>query len=317
MDIKIGCDPEFFLKKDGKFVSAFGMVEGTKANPLPVPNGAVQVDGMALEFISDAGTTSEEFLGNINSVMKNFRDIIAEEYEFVFSPVAEFGAEYIASQPPEAKILGCDPDYNAYTGLANPKPNGEVPFRTASGHIHIGWTENEDPLHPEHFEACRMLTKQLDHVLGIGEQFWDDDTVRKQMYGALGAFRPKPYGVEYRVLSNAWLRDDRLIEFIFDTVKLATEQLLDGETYYPPKSLAAPKFGVHDSYAYFKDRTTRTKVKHKAALVDSVFYPRYHTLRYGSVSMSIQKKAQEYMDAYGGSIDLWIDTARKELGEAV
>ncbi len=271
MEIKIGCDPEFFVKKDGKYVSAYGLVAGTKANPLRVEKGAVQVDGMALEFNIDPATTSEEFLGNIKSVMQNFREMIPEEYTFAFDPVADFGKEYIDAQPIQAKMLGCDPDYNAYTGLANPKPDGEVPFRTASGHIHIGWTEDEDPLHPEHFEACCMLVKQIDYSIGRAEKFWDKDEIRKKLYGAPGAFRPKSYGVEYRVFSNAWLKDDNLIRFVFDGIKHVTTQLLDGTSHFG-KNKKPPSYGFSYDFDFIK-RNFNSDITH--GVVKNIIRPAF------------------------------------------
>ena len=50
MNILIGADPELFVKKDGVVVSGHDLIQGTKADPFPVQDGAVQVDGMALEF---------------------------------------------------------------------------------------------------------------------------------------------------------------------------------------------------------------------------------------------------------------------------
>ena len=51
-NVCIGADPELFLKKNGKFHSAYGTIPGTKRKPYPVPGGAVQIDGMAQLWIS-------------------------------------------------------------------------------------------------------------------------------------------------------------------------------------------------------------------------------------------------------------------------
>lgn len=229
----IGCDPELFVKgADGKHVSAYNMIPGNKREPYRVNNGAVQVDGMALEFNIDPASNAETFDNNISVVMDSLRQMVPENLEFDISPVAFFEEEYMASQPLEATELGCEPDFNAYTGTKNPRPNGSVPFRTASGHIHIGWTEGMDPHDPDHFEACCMLTKQLDVFLGLTAPLWDGDIVRRQLYGQLGSFRPKPYGVEYRVLSNAWLKHPELRKVVFSMAKLAFDLLVAQKRLY-------------------------------------------------------------------------------------
>ena len=63
--ITIGCDPEFFVKENNKFVNAHGLIEGTKDFPQLVNKGAVQVDGMALEFNINPAKNSKEFVSNI------------------------------------------------------------------------------------------------------------------------------------------------------------------------------------------------------------------------------------------------------------
>ena len=232
-EVTIGADPEFFVAKGGKVVSAYGLIPGDKKNPLKVKNGAVQVDGMALEFNIDPAKNYKQFDENITSVMGQLRQM-TEGYEFKIEPVAEFGKKYIDEQPQKAKELGCDPDYNAYTGVQNPVPDGDRGFRTASGHIHIGWKKlgdkdwpNEiDPMDPGHFAACCALTKTLDAYLGIYSLAWDSDVKRRELYGAPGAFRPKPYGMEYRVLSNKWLDNPDLRAFIYGNTVRAFNDLL-------------------------------------------------------------------------------------------
>jgi len=232
MQILIGADPEVFMRKDGKFISAHGAVKGDKKNPFKVDKGAVQVDGMALEFNIDPASTADEFVDNITSVMATLQSLVPD-FELVADPVAEFGLEYILAQPEEAKELGCDPDFNAWDdGKPNPKPNGDRSFRTGAGHVHIGWTNDMDINDPHHREACIMLTKQLDYYLGLGSLLYDGDAKRRTMYGAAGAFRVKPYGVEYRVLSNAWLKSPNLMRWVFETTQQAVKDLFEGKAAY-------------------------------------------------------------------------------------
>lgn len=236
IEFKIGADPEFFVKKFGKLHSAHGLIPGTKEAPFKVPKGAVQVDGMALEFNIDPANDYTQFEDNMTTVMDSIMGMIPG-YEVFVEPVADFGLEYIQSQPKEASELGCSPDFNAYTKMANPRPNADTPFRTASGHVHIGWTTEAVDINNEgHLEACRALTKALDVYLGIPSLAWDNDDRRRSLYGAAGAFRPKPYGMEYRVLSNKWITQPHLRKLVYfntmDAIKATFDNPDVGDTRF-------------------------------------------------------------------------------------
>ena len=231
MKILIGADPELFVKKGDKFISAYGMIKGDKKNPQPVRNGAVQVDGMALEFNIDPAATEEDFLFKVEDVMDQLKAMVPE-FEVVAVPVAEFGAEYIASQPLKAKELGCDPDFNAWEEAENRPLNAELPFRSASGHVHIGWTDKADIRGGEHIGMVRSLVKQLDFFLALPSVIFDEDQKRRELYGKAGAFRPKTYGLEYRTLSNKWLTSKGLMSLVYRNIHEAVNQLVAGETMY-------------------------------------------------------------------------------------
>lgn len=230
-----GADPEIAITHQGKLVSAYGLIPGDKVNPFPVTNGKVQVDGMLLEFNIDPASDNKTFQRNLTVVMEQLKRM-TPNHEFFKGCVAEFGEEYIESQPEEAKELGCMPDFNAYTGKENPRPNANAPFRTAGGHIHIGWRkigdpkwpDKIDPMNPGHFEACCNLTKVLDLYLGIPSLVWDRNIKRRTLYGAPGCFRPKEYGMEYRSLSNEWLFHESTRELVFhNTMEAITELFRD------------------------------------------------------------------------------------------
>lgn len=234
LNILVGADPECFVRFKGKkqFQSAHGLVQGDKKNPQKVKGGAVQVDGMALEFNIDPAKNEREFVENITGVMKIMGDMVPK-YELVAVPVANFTDRVMKAQPKEALELGCEPDFCAWNGgQANPRPNGDVNFRTGAGHVHIGWTENQDIGDPGHMEACIMATKQLDFYLGLGSLIYDQDSKRRTMYGAAGAFRPKSYGVEYRVLSNAWLQSQELMAWVYRTTIKGINDLFEGKVGY-------------------------------------------------------------------------------------
>lgn len=237
LEILLGADPEVFMLKDAVFHSAHGAIKGDKKNPFKVNKGAVQVDGMALEFNIDPAKNADEFVQNLTTVMAILKEMVPG-YDLAAVPVAEFDEAYIAAQPAEALELGCEPDYNAWNnGAANPRPNAKVNFRTGAGHVHIGWTNDADINDPDHMSACIALAKQLDYYLGIPSLIWDDGVKRRTLYGAPGAFRPKPYGMEYRVLSNAWLRSEDLMRWVFNTTNKAVQDLFQGNGAFNNEAL--------------------------------------------------------------------------------
>lgn len=256
LQILVGADPEIFMFKDGKPISAHNMIPGDKKHPHKVPFGAVQVDGLALEFNIDPAKDEHEFVNNLTAVMATLKEMVPG-YDLRAIPVAEFGAKYLSEQPQEALELGCEPDFCAWTnGGVNPRPNGAADFRTGAGHVHIGWTNDVDPHDPQHMEACVMAAKQLDWALGLGSLMFDQDKKRRTLYGAAGCFRPKPYGVEYRTLSNAWLQSKELMAWVFRVTTKAMQDLAEGKAYgklgSEAQTLIAGDYGAGTVNTYFK-----------------------------------------------------------------
>lgn len=228
MNILLGADPEVFVRRGGLPFSAYGMIAGTKIAPFKVDKGAVQVDGNALEFNIDPAEDEQQFVHNIETVLNRLQSMIPRDCHIDIVPSIEFDWDHLKSLPPEALELGCDPDYNAWTGDPNPRPNGETNLRTASGHVHIGWGKGFDTQSPEHNRDCHAIVKQLDFFLGIPSVLLDKDTKRRSLYGCAGAYRPKPYGAEYRVLSNFWLTRPELTQWVYRQTRLAVEHLMNG-----------------------------------------------------------------------------------------
>lgn len=242
MDVRIGCDPELFVrdKTTQTFVCAEGLIPGEKRDPFKVEHGAVQVDGTAVEFNIDPASTRVEFVGNVCRVYDQLSKMVKaknENYELVPTPIAHFEKKYFTTLSKKALELGCDPDWNAYTGEPNPAPDpGKGMFRTASGHVHVGWMDGDnDPKNPDYIRLCCDIVKQLDWFVGYPSLWFGDcreESGRRKLYGKAGCFRPKVYGLEYRTPSNTWLRDPKLIRYVYDQTKAAIDSYKDG--YYLP-----------------------------------------------------------------------------------
>lgn len=228
--ILVGADPEFFVKKGDNFISAHNFPCGTKDKPRKTEHGAVQVDGMALELNVKPSFTRGGFVTAFRGCVFDLDQIVREwdkEAYLVAESVAPFSLTYMNGLPPKATALGCEPDFNAYTMEVNPTPQVETPFRTGAGHIHIGWAENQEGM--EHFFKCATLVKQLDYTIGLRTLLFDAEPRRRMLYGKAGAFRPKDYGVEYRVPSNAWCKSEELAAVMYDGVIRAIDLLNEGK----------------------------------------------------------------------------------------
>lgn len=230
MNLKFGADPEVWISHNGKIIPAIGIIPGTKEEPFGVDCGAVQRDGLAAEFNIHPAETRDEWLHNIKTVYGQLDKFVKEanpEFELLATPVAHFDLKEFREYPMESKILGCDPDFNS-TGRVNRNPSRKIftkPLRTASGHVHVGWTEEQDARHPKHFEICRRLAQVISdrHAVPVTE----DELERLKYYGMGGSFRPKSYGVEVRSFSNLWLNSDESILKVFDDVKRTTEEFFE------------------------------------------------------------------------------------------
>jgi len=222
MNILIGCDPEVFLRdrNTGEFVSAAGFFPGTKSEPFKVDCGAIQVDGTALEFNITPADTETDFFNNVRTVYTQMEKMVhAANPNWVIdaTPVATFTENTWKSIDDSAKVLGCDPDYRSSDGRVNLNPIellNNLPIRTGSGHIHLGWSKDENPQAPEHFEDARFIAHGF-YNSRIFDARTDDERTRLRYYGHSGSFRPKSYGVELRMPSNLWLKSERLIKDVF------------------------------------------------------------------------------------------------------
>lgn len=252
MEVLVGADPELFVwdKVGQRYVSGHDLCPGTKENPFKVEGGAVQVDGLALEFNIDPAKSLDEFEKRIFGVRKQLEDIVGDGYELRAVPSVEFDKEYYDSLPDDIKKVGCDPEFDAYTEeVREPVPSGNI--RCGAGHIHVGWRDDADIKSPNHRADCFTLAKQFDHYLGVYSRYWDFDKQRVVSYGRPGGCRIKTYGVEYRTLSNAWLNDPELVKFVYSQTITAVNDLFKG--WWAPDKVPDPIGAYIQGNAYFSE----------------------------------------------------------------
>jgi len=218
----IGSDPEVFIqdKKTNKFISAVGKIGGTKEKPLSIDfkGNKLLEDNVAVEFNT---AVAQDYITFKKMVYYNLESInnMLPDYNISKVSAAIFTDDELNT--PQAQLFGCEPDYNAWTQKKNKKPFSEnANLRSAGGHIHIGsLIAIKDPI---------KLVKACDLFLGIPSILMDPDSQRRELYGKAGAYRKKPFGVEYRTLSNFWIFSEETILWVYTQVSKALTFVADG-----------------------------------------------------------------------------------------
>jgi hypothetical protein len=218
--LTIGADPEMFLysETEEKFVPVCGLVGGTKKEPIPVTKEghSLQEDNVMVEYTIPPCNTRQEFIDNIIFMKNHINDTILKPKGLISKCIASAKFAFEDLQSDQALEFGCQPDFNAYTFEPNVVNREDILLRTSGGHIHIGYN---NPSFPKNIE----IVKALDLFVGLPSILLDTDTERRKMYGKAGAYRIKPYGVEYRVLSTFWTDNEKLIAWAFDSVQQAID----------------------------------------------------------------------------------------------
>jgi len=231
----IGCDPEFFLRqrKSGKMICAIPFIKGTKYKPENLPSGAgnIQRDNVAVEFATNPAIGSEDFISKIQQTLTDVKDRIPKDCELLAEPSAHFLQDQL--EHPDAQAFGCSPDFDAWTITENEAPHLEDPtFRSCGAHIHVGHQKGDGNEFLLDFDGKIQLIRTMDAVHGIIATILDNSknaNARRQLYGKAGAHRPKEYGVEYRVLSNFWLKSPELVMLIYNLTKDTVKLVRDGK----------------------------------------------------------------------------------------
>lgn len=208
---QIGADPELFvMRKDGTSLPIFGLVGGTKEEPMPLFPGndklkgfAYQEDGAALEFNVPPTGRYDQFVGNIDAAMEALKTQLLAPKGLRIVNARDISLTREHLQHPLAQSIGCLPDHYAYDEKL---PNyRRTPFeavelgnrRYAGGHIHVAYNKAAVP--------PNIFAQYMDVFVGLSTVNLDKQEGRRKFYGLPGLYREKPYGIEYRTLSNFWL----------------------------------------------------------------------------------------------------------------
>jgi len=228
--VVFGCDPEFFFAtKSGKIVGSEKVI----------PSGGLPFEGRLLYDTGRGSYIQDGVQVEINPQAKGCRGNLGNEIGVAFRTlrkhlegmdgltvsfrsVVEVDKEELASLSEKSRILGCQPSLNIHDKAATIAVNPAT-FRTrsAGGHVHMGLNTHLIP------HAVRLVPI-LDVLLGNTCVLIDRDPLaaeRRKVYGRAGEYRLPKHGLEYRTLSNFWLRSYQLMSFVMGLVRLSNHVL--------------------------------------------------------------------------------------------
>lgn len=239
--MRLGADPEVFLQStDGVPRSAIGYIGADKWNPMQIPDMpqgfTLQEDNVSLEYGIPPASSSEEFQHHIRAVMQKSLEFVPglsfSNLSCIIFPDSEM-------ENPLAHMFGCEPDFDAWALATNPKPQPPHPnMRSAGGHVHV--ETSLDPI---------LVVRAMDVFLGVPSTLMDKGEDRKQLYGKRGAHRRKSYGVEYRTLSNFWIFEDRLVDWVWRNTQRALEAVAQGRRFEEDDELIRRAINDNDKEA--------------------------------------------------------------------
>ena len=227
-----GADPELMLvSPEGELTSAIPLISGTKKAPLAVAGGAVQRDNVMAEFNVNPSHTLEEFTDNMRQVLGELSQMVAPN-RLTVRASGHFSDKELDHE--EARVFGCDPDFNSWSMRMNLFDNTSAmnSLRSAGGHWHVGYKDETKEMLEDPYGKAEVI-KMLDIFQGVPSILLDQDEtapLRRSLYGKAGAHRPKPYGVEYRALGNFWVTSPLLVDLMYRLSDVAVRLCGEGES---------------------------------------------------------------------------------------
>lgn len=230
----LGCDPEFFFVRKG------GEVIGSeKVLKTPVASGAAKfvMDGVQVELNPCPHSCREGLGGEISLAFRALKLHLekAGDIEASFTTVVEVDKKELDTLSDRAKVFGCAPSLNAYGRAPSVTLDAEkYRKRSAGGHIHLGIST---AAYPWMKGTLPRLVPLLDIFLGNTCVLLDRDPEaieRRRVYGRAGEHRLPAHGLEYRTLSNFWLRSYQLTSFVMGVARQTTNIFAHGLYYTQP-----------------------------------------------------------------------------------
>lgn len=251
LSLSFGCDPEFFFRDANGVVGAenilpasgleynpgsLGKTDGANTVKGQMLNSKIIIDGVQAE-LNPRPNTCRANLGNeisccFQKLVEHMKD--KKQVSVDFSQTVSLTEEDFDKLSDNSKKLGCMPSKNAHNNgrVGKITVNPDVyRTRSAGGHIHCGNAYEKSSYAKEDYEKSNdvlqnpvRFVEMLDILVGNTCVLLDRDPgniERRKVYGKAGEFRTPPHGVEYRTLSNFWLKSYQLMSLVMGLTRHA------------------------------------------------------------------------------------------------
>lgn len=236
----LGADPELFLARGGKVIGAERVIPQTgidfNSHHLNPAHGAssygkIVLDGVQAEINynpSQASQCRQTFSTLTMAAMIALNQFLKSDKKFegitlyTLGSVIDMDEDELQALSPNARMVGCQPSFNYFDKGATIEID-MLTYRTrsAGGHIHFGLLNTYGP---KIMDMRKDLVPLCDIFMGLISVLVDRDprmSERRQLYGLAGEYRLPKHGLEYRTLSNFWLRSYPLLSMVFGLAKQA------------------------------------------------------------------------------------------------
>lgn len=244
-----GCDPEFFIEKDKQIIGSEKVIDIKKgleieSDSILGKNGSCYhkenkskfvVDGVQIELNPRPDRCRARIGNELSICFTQLQEKLKEDkaLKVNFKTTVKVSKKELDSLNPKSKVFGCAPSKS----LANKGKESAITinaekyrYRSAGGHIHIGKDEMYPTLPTPMLDNPERFVALLDILLGnicVLIDRNEGNIERRRIYGKAGEYRTPPHGVEYRTLSNFWLRSYPLMSFVMGMARMAVSVIND------------------------------------------------------------------------------------------
>ena len=221
--VRLGCDPELFIRHKEKIIGS-EFVLGTTG--IDSDGGMIVPDGVQAELNPRPNTCRERLIGAIRECLVRLNQTAYnKECDLDFSQSVEIEKTQFDALSDKCKEFGCKPSFNIdpTQPLIMLLDASKYLTRSAGGHIHIGAYEG---ITKEKLQDVNRIIPILDLIVGNTCVMLDRSEAnieRRKHYGRGGEYRLPSYGIEYRTLSNFWLRAPQLVSLVFGLARHAVD----------------------------------------------------------------------------------------------